>query len=133
MIVLDASAVLDGLLDAVGHGDIAACLSGAAEPLAAPDLIDVEVMSVLRRWERRSEITHSRARQALHDLQGLPVVRYPARAVFDRAWKLRDNLTAYDAQYVALAQALPATLLTTDERMAQAAVAAQVTIFITSP
>ncbi|HEX4107212.1 MAG TPA: type II toxin-antitoxin system VapC family toxin [Solirubrobacteraceae bacterium] len=128
MIVLDASAVLDGLLDAATHPGIAACLAGADDPLAAPDLIDVEVLSVLRRWERRGEISAPRAKQAWQDLQALPIIRYPARALLDRAWKLRHNLSAYDAQYVALAQALPARLLTSDEGMADAAVAAGVAI-----
>ena len=128
MIVVDASTVLDGLLDPASHTDIAIWLSGSAEPLAAPDLIDVEVMSVLRRWERLTEITGSRARQALDDLGVLPIIRYPARAVLDRAWKLRDNLTAYDAQYVALAQVLPAELLTTDDRVADAAAKARVAV-----
>lgn len=120
MIVLDASAVLDGLLDAMNHTHIAAMLTGVSESLAAPDLIDVEILSVMRRWERRRDITGLRARQALDDLQTLPVVRYPARALLERAWQLRHNLTAYDAQYVALAQALDAKLMTTDERMAEA-------------
>ena len=133
MIVIDASAALDGLLNAEANAEIAAWLAGALEPLAAPDLIDVEVLSVLRRWERRGEMTGSRAQQALEDLQTLPIVRYPARALLDRAWKLRHNLTAYDAQYVALAQELPAKLLTTDDRMVAAAAAARVTIAPTRP
>jgi predicted nucleic acid-binding protein len=128
VIVLDASAALDGLLNPVGHADIAVWLSGSAEPLAAPDLIDVEVMSVLRRWERRAEITAARARQALDDLGLLPIVRYPARTLLDRAWKLRHNLSAHDAQYVALAQVLPAKLLTTDDHMAHAAAEARVAV-----
>jgi predicted nucleic acid-binding protein len=128
LIVLDASAVLDGLLDAAANPDLAACLAGAREPLAAPDLLDVEVLSVLRRWERRGEISSSRAQQALRDLQALPIIRYPARVLLDRAWKLRHNLTAYDAQYVALAQALPGQLLTTDEPMEARATAAHVVI-----
>ncbi len=107
---------------------IAVCLGGSTEPLAAPDLIDVEVLSVLRRWERLAEITASRGQQALDDLQVLPIVRYPTRALLDRAWKLRHNLTAYDAQYVALAQILPAKLLTTDQRMAEAATNVHVAI-----
>lgn len=128
MIVVDASAVLDGLLDPACHAVIAKWLTGSAEPLAAPDLLDVEVMSVLRRWERLTEITASRARQALDDLGALPIIRYPARAVLDQAWKLRRNLTAYDAQYVALAQILPARLLTTDGRMADVAASTRVVV-----
>jgi len=128
VIVVDASAVLDGLLDPASHAVIAKWLTGSAEPLAAPDLLDVEVMSVLRRWERLTEITASRARQALDDLGALPIIRYPARAVLDQAWKLRRNLTAYDAQYVALAQILPARLLTTDGRMADVAASTRVVV-----
>jgi predicted nucleic acid-binding protein len=128
VIVVDASAVLDGLLDANRHEALARCLVGATATLAAPDLLDVEVLSVLRRWERRKEITSARARQALDDLEALPVIRYPARALTDRAWKLRHNLTAYDAQYVALAQELTGELLTTDDGMATAASKAHVTL-----
>jgi predicted nucleic acid-binding protein len=129
VIVVDASAAIDALIDAAGHADIARCLSGVVEPLAAPDLLDVEILSVFRRWERRGEIAGSRARQALDDLQALPIIRYPARATLDRAWQLRHNLTAFDAQYVALAQSLSGRLLTTDDRMAEAARAADVAIF----
>ena len=128
MIVVDASAALDGLLDPAGQPAIAALLSGSGEPLAAPDLIDVEVMSVLRRWERAREITAARAREALDDLGALPIIRYPAQVVLDGAWALRHNLSAYDAQYVALARSLPAALLTTDGGMADAA--AQAGVFV---
>jgi predicted nucleic acid-binding protein len=126
VIIVDASAVLDGLLDASQHEAIARCLAGSTAPLAAPDLLDVEILSVLRRWERRNEITNARATQALEDLNALPVIRYPARALTQRAWKLRHHLTAYDAQYVALAQELAGELLTTDESMATAASKARV-------
>ena len=129
MIVADASAVLDALLDAAEHDRVAACVVGAAEPLSAPDLIDVEVLSVLRRWERTKLISAARAKQALDDLLTLPIARYPARTLLDHAWNLRHNLTAYDAQYVALAQLLAARLLTTDERMAQAATDARVAVY----
>jgi predicted nucleic acid-binding protein len=127
VIIVDASAVLDGLLNAGEHEAVARCLVGAGPPLAAPDLLDVEVLSVLRRWERAERLSHSRALQALDDLGALPIIRYPARALTRRAWKLRHNLSAYDAQYVALAQELTGELLTTDEGMATAASWAQVT------
>lgn len=129
MIVLDASAVIDGLLDAAANAEIATLLAGASEPLAAPDLLDVETLSVLRRWERRGEIDARRSRQALDDLGELPILRYPAQTLTDRAWRLRHNLTAYDAQYVALAQELKARLATTDEHLAGAAKAARVTLW----
>lgn len=121
MIVVDASAVLDGLLDPEGHPEITAVLVGVEEPVAAPDLLDVEVLHVLRRWEQRREISTTRAQQALDDLRALPIVHHPARAVIDTAWTMRRTLSAYDAQYVALARALPGALLTTDRRMANAA------------
>ncbi|HET9074003.1 MAG TPA: type II toxin-antitoxin system VapC family toxin [Solirubrobacteraceae bacterium] len=130
MIVVDASAVLDGLLDAVQHDAIARCLVGSTAPLAAPDLLDVEIISVLRRWERRKEITNARAIQVLEDLDALPVIRYPARALTQRVWKLRHNLTAYDAQYVGLAQELAGELLTTDAGMATAASKARVKLHL---
>lgn len=129
MIVLDASAVLDGLLSAATSPRLAALLVGAEDRLAAPDLLDVEAMSVLRRWERRGELDDRRARQLFDDLAELPIIRYPARAATRRAWRLRHNLTAYDAQYVALAQELRAELATTDERMATAAAAARVAVW----
>jgi predicted nucleic acid-binding protein len=89
--------------------------------LAAPDLLDIEVLHVLRRWEHRREITTTRARQALDDLQAQPIVHHPARLLIDTAWTMRRTLSAYDAQYVALAKALSGALLTTDRRMATAA------------
>jgi pimeloyl-ACP methyl ester carboxylesterase/predicted nucleic acid-binding protein len=122
LIVADASAVIDGLLDPAGRPELVESLAGAMEELAAPDLLDVEVQSVLRRWERRGDLGTTRARQVLDDLASLPIVRHPARAVAEEAWALRHALTAYDAQYVALAQVLSARLLTTDARMAHAAV-----------
>jgi predicted nucleic acid-binding protein len=121
LIVCDASAVLDGLLDPAGREDVSRALAGADGALAAPDLLDVEVQSVLRRWERRREISAARARQLLDDLAVLPIVRHPALAVTDEAWALRHRLTAHDAQYVALARVLPGRLLTTDAGMARAA------------
>jgi predicted nucleic acid-binding protein len=73
--VVEASAVLDGLLSATEHEHIACCSTGALTPLAAPDLLDVEVLSVLRPWQRRKAISTSRARQALADLDALPAIR----------------------------------------------------------
>lgn len=126
MIVADASAVIDLLLDPSRHAGLVADLLESAEPAAAPDLLDVEVLAVLRRWERRTEISAARAAQALDDLELLPIVRHPSRALLRAAWALRHTLTAYDAQYVALAQALGARLITSDARMARASRAAGV-------
>ena len=85
-----------------------------------PELADLEVESVLRRQLRAGAIDARRARLALDDLAALPARRAPHRPLLVRCWELRDNLTPYDAAYVALAEALHATLLTGDRRLAQA-------------
>jgi predicted nucleic acid-binding protein len=115
VIVLDASAVLALLL---GNAAIAARIGRAGESLAAPHLLDVEVAHVLRRLQAAGELSEERGRQALEDLADLDVDRYPHCDFLPRVWELRRNLTAYDAVYVALAEALRAPLLTLDERLA---------------
>jgi predicted nucleic acid-binding protein len=95
-------------------------LLDAAESLHAPHLLDVEVAQILRRFVRHGELAADRARQALEDLASLPVERYSHEIVLCRAWELRENLTAYDAVYVALAEVLGATLLTRDTRISRA-------------
>lgn len=87
----------------------------------APDLLNVEILHVLRRYEHRGVIDHERSRAAIADLLDLPITRYPTTALVERAWALRRNLTAYDAMYVALAEALDAPLVTVDARLAAAA------------
>jgi len=126
VIVTDASAVLDVLLHPSDVPALVERILTSGDAVAAPDLLDVEVLSVLRRWERRGEISARRGGQVLDDLQLLPIVRHPARPLVRAAWALRHTLTAYDAQYVVLAKALSATLATTDGRMAKAARAAGV-------
>lgn len=96
-------------------------LFGAREVLYAPHLLDVEVAQVLRRYAARGEIDRERGRAALADLADFPLYRYPHDFLLPRVWELRNNLTAYDAVYVALAEALDATLLTRDRRLAAAA------------
>lgn len=88
--------------------------------LHAPHLLDVEVTQVLRRFERTGSLAATRAEEALDDLRALRVVRHPTLALLGRVWGLRENLSAYDALYVALAEALEAPLLTTDRRIARA-------------
>lgn len=92
----------------------------AGERLAAPELVDLEVASVWRRTARAGGLGGRRAGQALADLAGLPLARAPHQPLMSRIWELRDNLTPYDAAYVALAEALEAHLLTADRRLAQA-------------
>lgn len=113
MIVVDASVVAPALADDGPDGDRARHrLRG--EQLIAPELIDLEVLSTLRRAARGGRLDERRSSQALDDLAALPLRRVSHLPLVPRAWELRDNLTAYDAAYVALAEALDALLLTAD-------------------
>jgi predicted nucleic acid-binding protein len=91
------------------------------ETLHAPHLIDVEIAQVVRRYAAAGEIDGERGRAALTDLADLRLLRYPHDLLLPRIWNLRHNLTAYDAAYVALAEALDAPLVTRDRRLAAAA------------
>ena len=88
--------------------------------MAAPELVDLEVASVLRRQDRAGLLDTRRANLALTDLTALPMHRASHVPLLARCWELRHNLTTYDAAYVALAEALDATLLTGDRRLAGA-------------
>lgn len=112
-IVLDASAFI-GIMD----GRILGSISG---DLHAPDFIDVEVVSALRKRVRRGERTATAAREDLEFLRQLDLSRHASFRHSIRAWNLRDNVTAFDAVYVALAEAMGATLVTLDRRLARAA------------
>jgi predicted nucleic acid-binding protein len=119
VIVVDASVLATALGDDGPDGDRArARLRG--ERLNAPELVDLEVASVLRRQVRGGEVDIRRAALALADLAAMPLRRAPHRLLLARCWELRDNLTIYDASYVALAEALDVTLLTGDGRLARA-------------
>lgn len=114
MIVVDASVLAPALADDGVDGDrVRERLHG--EQLAAPELIDLEVVSTLRRAARAGRLDDRRSGQVLTDLAALPLRRVPHLPLLSRIWELRDNLTAYDAAYVALAEALDALLLTADE------------------
>lgn len=117
MIVLDASAVLEILLQTEAGAPVAERLLRLGSSLHAPHLLDVEVAQVLRRFVAQGQVTETRAAQALRALEDFPVERYPHGILLPRIWALRQNLTAYDAAYVALAEALEATLLTRDSRI----------------
>jgi predicted nucleic acid-binding protein len=91
------------------------------KPLHAPHLIDVEVAQVIRRYAANGDIDDERGRMALADLADFPLRRYPHDFLLPRVWALRNNLTAYDATYVALAEVLDMPLLTRDRRLAGAA------------
>ncbi|WP_428485693.1 type II toxin-antitoxin system VapC family toxin [Rhodopila sp.] len=120
MIVIDASAVLEALLRTPAAKAVEKWLFDPLQTLHAPYLLDVEVAQVVRRYAANGEIDAKRGRAALADLVELPLRRYPHDFLLPRVWDLRNNLTAYDAVYVALAEALDATLLTRDKRLAAA-------------
>ena len=92
-------------------------LAGPGETLHAPHLIDLEVLQVLRRFVRASTLSEERAAKALDDFRDLPVVRYAHTLLLGRVWDLRQNTTAYDGVYLALAEALDAPLFTVDKRL----------------
>lgn len=119
MIVVDASAVLELLLDTRAAHRVAARLGTPAEALHAPHLLDVEVAQAVRRYVAAGEIDAAKGRRAIGDLLDLPVVRHPHTVLLARAWELRRSITACDAMYVALAEALDAPLLTRDQRLAR--------------
>ena len=96
-------------------------LFAPGQTLHAPHLLDVEVAQVIRRYAAQGDIDGARGRLALTDLADLALRRYPHDFLLPRMWDLRHNLTAYDAVYVALAEALDAPLLTRDRRLAAAA------------
>jgi len=118
MIVLDASATIDWLLQTSAGERIEARIYSRNESLHSPHLLDLEVIQVLRRLIGEGVISSPRADQAIEDLQDTPMTRYPHFVFIPRIWQLRHNVSAYDAAYVALAEELEATLLTRDSRLA---------------
>ncbi|MBI5535964.1 MAG: type II toxin-antitoxin system VapC family toxin [Deltaproteobacteria bacterium] len=120
MIVLDASAAIELLLGTDRGILVASRIAPESETLHAPHLLDLEVAQVLRRYEASGHATADRCKKALIDLSDLDIARYPHDVLMGRVWALRKNMTAYDAVYVALAEALRATLLTCDRRLAAA-------------
>lgn len=121
MIVLDASAVVAGR---VGPGSGAERIRGKVESpgesLHVPHVMDLEVLHALRRQTLLGTLSRERGAEAIEDLKNIAFVRYPHASLVDRVWELKENLTAYDAAYVALAEALDAPLVTMDARLAQA-------------
>jgi predicted nucleic acid-binding protein len=121
VIVVDASALLEVLLRTPGAKAVEDRLFAPRQTLHAPHLLDVEIAQVLRCYVSNGDVDSDRGRMALADLADLPLRRYPHDVLLPRIWSLRNNLTAYDAAYVALAEALDAPLLTRDRRLAAAA------------
>lgn len=119
MIVVDASALLEVLLRTPASPGLTERLFAAGETLHAPHLLDVEVAQVLRRYRAGGALRRARAREALEDLSAFPIERYGHRSLLPRIWELRRNATAYDAAYLALAEALDASLVTRDAALAR--------------
>jgi predicted nucleic acid-binding protein len=119
VIVADASAVVELLLGGETAAPVATRLLDPAETVHVPHLLDVEVAQALRRYALSRELDPERGMNALADLGDLPFRRYPHTMLLDRAWELRRSVSAYDAVYIALAEALEAPLLTRDRRLAR--------------
>ncbi|MGI8517118.1 MAG: type II toxin-antitoxin system VapC family toxin [Acidimicrobiia bacterium] len=116
MLVVDASCLFEVVIDSPQSEPIRARL--AADPdQAAPHMIDVEVFSVIRRFRMLGRIDETAASQAIDDLRLWPGERYGHRLLLERAWELRHSVRGWDAMYLALGEALAATVLTTDERL----------------
>lgn len=121
MIVVDASALVEVLLQKPAAAILRARLFSAGQSLHAPHLINIEVAQVIRRHVMNGEADAARGLLALNYLPMMRITLYPHGPLLARAWALRHNLTAYDAAYVALAEMLDAPLITLDRRLANAA------------
>jgi predicted nucleic acid-binding protein len=121
MIVVDSSVVVSALAESTETGRVARARMGAASDIAAPQLLDLEVVSVLRRLAAAKVITRKHAEIAVADLGELDVDRWDHGGLVQRVWQLRNSLSAYDASYVALAEELGCTLLTGDAKLAKGA------------
>jgi len=119
MLVVDASVLAPVVADAGSDGQrFRERLRG--ETLIGPDLLRVEVASVLRRHTGNGSLTAQQANAAIDDLLAFPITAYPTAPLLWRVWELRPNVTAYDACYIALAEAVGFPLLTADRRLADA-------------
>jgi predicted nucleic acid-binding protein len=117
MIVLDASAVAELLVKSPVGLRLRADLDGREDPIAVPHLLDIEVVAALRRMAARRDLESSRMDQLLWELSLFPAERYPHLPLLGRVWELRNNFTAYDAVYIALAEATAGVLYTTDGKL----------------
>jgi predicted nucleic acid-binding protein len=118
VIVIDASALVAILLQTSRSAPLLRVIG--SERMVAPDLINVEVLSALRRLTRDGTVSAARADQAAEDLRQSPISRFPTLPLLQGTWRLRAHLSMYDACYVSLAEALGCQLLTTDARLARA-------------
>ncbi len=121
MIVLDASAVVELLLNTAQGRRLAQRIRSPSVSLHAPHVIDLEVAQTLRRYVLEGELSDERGQLALEHLVELDLYRYNHDILLPRIWALKENITAYDAAYVALAETLDVPLITGDRRLAKAA------------
>lgn len=120
MIVLDASAAVDWLLQTAAGQRIENRIYSRNETLHTPHLLDLEVTQVLRRLARQGVVSVNRANEAVQDLLDLRITRYPHTLLISQIWRLRHNFSAYDAAYIVLAEKLGAALITRDGQLASA-------------
>jgi len=120
MIVLDASALVDWLLQTSSGQRIERRIYAYSETLHSPHLLDLEITQVLRRLTQQGVVSGTRADQAVRDLVDLRLTRYPHIVLLPRIWQLRRNFSAYDAAYIVLAEKLGAPVITRDRRLASA-------------
>ena len=120
MIVIDASAMIEVLLRTPAAESVEQRIFGLRDTIHAPHLLDVEVAQVLRKYSLAKDLADSRGREALDILADFPLRRHSHEMLLERVWQLRNNLSAYDAVYVSLAEALEGTLITCDKRLAGA-------------
>jgi len=120
VIVLDASALVELLLNTAAGRTVATRIADPALSLHVPHLADIEVTQALRRYANGGDLSVADAALAVEDLRSLDLERHAHEPLLDRVWALRRNLSAYDAVYVALAEVLDTVLLTCDGRLAHA-------------
>lgn len=120
MIVIDASILANVVGDDGPTGIVARARLAVGGDLSVPDLVDVETVSVLRKRWIAGTLTARRFRDAVDDMLAIPLIRFPSGPLMTRAYELRANVTAYDASYVAVAEALGCVLVTGDGRLARA-------------
>jgi predicted nucleic acid-binding protein len=119
MIVVDASVIVDLLLQGPDSAKLADRLLNPTQILNAPQLLDIEVAQVLRRYAAIGDLSAERGRAAIDDLSALPIERWGHELLLRRIWDHRNNLSAYDATYLALAEALDCGVWTRDSRFAR--------------
>lgn len=120
MVVIDASVLGPALLGHNADGKQARDRIRRERAILCPQLVDLEILSIFRRWQRTEKLPDRRLVQAIQDLADLPLDRVPHPPLRNRVWELRHNITPYDAAYVATAELYELPLLTADTRLANA-------------